>query len=302
MVAEDTGGGPHARLWFVEAILGGAVAAFCWAASVMSSSRGAKLIGAWPMLAGVMLVGLAVCIPAVVATDLGPTPSPQQIGLLVAAGVSNIIGLLFAYAALRLGKVAVVAPILSTEGALGAVIAIVAGEALAAGTAILLAIVAAGVMLTAAEAGVEALEGPGQRPVPVRAASLAIVAAVFFGVNLYVTGRIGVELPIAWAILPARLAGVVLVALPVIATRRFAITRDALPFILLAGVLEVIGIAGFALGARGSIAVASVIASQFAAIAALVSVAVFHERLARHQIAGVAIIASGVALLTAIQA
>ena len=291
----------------MEAILGGALAALCWAASVMSSSRGAKLIGAWPMLGGVMLVGFAVCLPVIAATGLGPNPTTGQIGLLVAAGISNIVGLLFAYAALRLGKVAVVAPILSTEGALGALIAILAGEALAAGTAILLAIIAAGVMLTAAEteaveATIGALEGPDQRAITLRAALLATAAAVFFGVNLYVTGRIGVELPIAWAVIPARLAGVTLVALPLLATSRLTVTREALPFVVTAGVLEVVGLAAFALGARGSIAIASVIASQFAAIAALVSVALFGERLARHQLAGVTIIASGVALLTALQA
>ena len=120
--------------------------------------------------------------------------------------------------------------------------------------------------------------------------------------NLYVTGRIGVELPIAWAVIPARLAGVTLVALPLLATSRLTVTREALPFVVTAGVLEVVGLAAFALGARGSIAIASVIASQFAAIAALVSVALFDERLARHQLAGVTIIASGVALLTALQA
>jgi len=47
--------------------------------------------------------------------------------------------------------------------------------------------------------------------------------------------------------------------------------------------------------------VSSVVASQFAAIAAVVSVLLFHERLARHQLVGVTIIATGVAVLTAIQ-
>jgi drug/metabolite transporter (DMT)-like permease len=296
----------HARLSAVEAILGGAVAAVCWAAAVMSSSRGAKLIGAWPMLGGVMLVGFGACLPVIAATGL-PSPTSEQVGLLVAAGVSNIVGLLFAYAALRLGKVAVVAPILSTEGALGALIAILAGEALAAGTAILLAVIAAGVMLTAtepeaAEVAIGALDGPDARAVAVRAAVLSVAAALCLGVNLYVTGRIGVELPIGWAVIPARLAGVLLVALPLLATSRLTVTRDALPFIVASGVLEVVGIAAFALGARGSIAIASVMASQFAAIAAVVSVVVFHERLARHQLAGVTIIASGVALLSALQA
>ena len=44
------------------------------------------------------------------------------------SGAANVVGLLFAYSAFRRGQVAVVAPILSTEGAMAAVIAVVFGE------------------------------------------------------------------------------------------------------------------------------------------------------------------------------
>jgi multidrug transporter EmrE-like cation transporter len=56
------------------------------------------------------------------------------------------------------------------------------------------------------------------------------------------------------------------------------------------------------LGSRHSIAVSAVLASQFAALAAVTAFVLFHERLTRVQLAGIAVIAVGVAVLSALQA
>src|SRR4051794_41846309 len=74
-----------------------------------------------------MLVGLVAVAPFVV---LGPGPgrlSGGDVAWLVVGGVGNAGGLLIEYAGLRIGKVGVVAPIASTEGAIAAGIAILAG-------------------------------------------------------------------------------------------------------------------------------------------------------------------------------
>ena len=63
------------------------------------------------------------------------------------------------------------------------------------------------------------------------------------------------------------------------------------------GVTEVLGIALYAFGAREGIAIASVMSSQFAAIAAVAAVVLLHERLSRVQVIGVATISVGVAVL-----
>ena len=126
----------------------------------------------------------------------------------------------------------------------------------------------------------------------------AVAAALLFGVNLFVTSRIATSLPLAWAILPARLAGVLLVGLPLIAVGRLRLSREAAPFVVLVGLAEVVGNGTFALGARDSAPVASVIASQFAGIAAIAAFVLFGERLGRIQVVGVVVIAVGVALLT----
>jgi drug/metabolite transporter (DMT)-like permease len=66
-------------------------------------------------------------------------------------------------------------------------------------------------------------------------------------------------------------------------------------------VCEVIGFLSFTLGARHGIAITAVVASQFAALAALGAFLLFRERLAGLQLTGVATIVAGVAILTALR-
>ena len=64
------------------------------------------------------------------------------------------------------------------------------------------------------------------------------------------------------------------------------------------GFAEVIGFTLFSIGAEYDVAITSVLASQFAPIAAIMAFVLFKERLGRLQITGVAIIVAGVAALS----
>jgi drug/metabolite transporter (DMT)-like permease len=103
-------------------------------------------------------------------------------------------------------------------------------------------------------------------------------------------------------LLPPRVVGVVAVTIPVALSRRLRLTRATLPLVVVAGLAEVVGFASYVAGARHGIAVAAVLASQFAAIASVAAYVLFRERLTRLQFGGVAIIVIGVAALTAIKA
>jgi len=292
------------------AILGGLATAVLWAATLLGSARAARLIGPWSTLAWVMLVGLAVALPAVLLSGSDASLSGTNVTQLAIAGIANSGGLLLGYAALRRGKVAVVGPIISTEGAIGAVLAILAGDPVSAAAAGLLAIIAAGVALASVEQPSERVTLQGDtRPNPdesgrnaAMTAALALGAAMLFGVNLFVTSRIATTLPVAWSMLPARLAGVIAVSLPLILSRRLRLTRAAAPFVVLVGAFEVAGIAMFAVASRESAPVASVMSSQFAGIAAVFAFLRFGERLGRIQVVGVVVIAAGVAALAAMRA
>jgi drug/metabolite transporter (DMT)-like permease len=194
--------------------------------------------------------------------------------------------------------VGVVAPLVSTQGAVAALIAVLAGERLEPAAQALLAVVAVGVVLAAVPASDEAAATGAERG----AALLALGAALAIGASLYATGRVSAELPVAWALLPSRLIGVAAVTLPLAVRAGLPMTRAALPLVVVAAVCEVGGFALFALGARHGIAVTAVLSSQFAALAALMARVLFGERLVRTQLAGVAIIVAGASALSGVQA
>lgn len=283
------------------AILGGLGAAMSWAIATLASSRSSRMIGPMSVLGWVMAVGLVAAIgPALLASpvELGPS---EIVGLVV-IGLSHNVGLLLAYAALSIGRVSIVAPIVATEGALAAVISIALGETLELATALLLAAIAVGVVLAAAErsAGLEpaAAADPGQTR---RAAVFAVAAAITFSIGLVLAGRLGAAgMPPAWVMLVSRTVGVILIVLPLLLTRRFRITRRALPLVVLAGLLEVFGGAVYVVAASEGVAVAAVLSSQFAAIAAVGGFVLFGERLQRLQLVGVVTIAVGITVLAAL--
>jgi drug/metabolite transporter (DMT)-like permease len=280
------------------AILGGLGAAVCWTVTTLCSSRASRLIGPFSVLAWVTIVGLAVTAPI---AAFGGTPSNvggSTVVWLVLSGVWNVGGLLLAYQALRIGKVGLASPIISTEGAIAAIIAVVAGEALGAPRGVALVVIVVGIVAVAAGSAGE--EAPGINDT--EAVLFATGAALSFGFGLYATGRISTEVPLAWAVLPARVVGVVAVAIPLILASRLRLTRRAAPFVVASGLAEVGGYFAFTLGARHGIAVTAVLGSQFAVTSALAAFLLFGEKLGRIRIAGVIVTAIGVAVLSALQA
>lgn len=277
------------------AILGGLGAALAWAIATIASSRASRLLPSSSVLAWVMLVGLVLAAPFVAAAGVPEALDAGSAGWLLMGGAGNGLGLLLAYTALRLGKVSVVAPLISIEGACAALLALASGESLSGGQLAALAVVAVGVALAAAARGDDSRDDR-------TAALLAILAALVFGAGLYATGRASDELPVAWAMLPPRIVGVLFAALPLLALRRLRLTRAAVPFVALAGAAEVGGFASYAAGARDSIAVADVLASQFAGLAAVAAFVLFRERPRRLQLVGIALLAAGVAAVSALRA
>ena len=315
----------------MTAIIGGLGAAVLWAVSTVCSSRSSRMLGSRVVIAWVMVIGAIVGMPLAIASPApaGTQITPMAAGLLLLTGTCYVVGLNLTYAALTIGKVSVVAPIVATEGGVAALIAVALGDTIGLVAGVMLMVVAGGVVLASLEparpevpAGgiditADALEGPAV-PDPTdattsppaaarttseadtrRAALLSIAAALIFGVGLVATGKAAVLMPVAWVAVTARLIGVVAVALPLMAQRRFRVTRAALPLVLIAGTGEVFGSMLSAWGSRESIAITAVLGSQFAAIAAVAAFVLFGERLSRTQIVGVVLIVVGVTSLAA---
>lgn len=283
------------------AILGGLGAALAWAVAALCSARASRLIGSTATLAWAMLIGLVAISPLLLASgsvSLGRT----ELAWMGLSGLGNIIGLLAVYRAFQFGKVGIVAPIVSTEGAIAAVVSVAAGEPLSVAAGLVLGVIVAAVAVVAAAGSTDVVQDrSGIRHQPI-ATAFAIGAAISFGLSLYATGQVGATLPAAWAVLPARLIGVLAVAVPLALLSRLRLTRAAAPLVVAVGLAEVIGFMSFTVGATAGIAISAVLASQFAAIAAVAAHFLFGERLSARQAAGAATIAISVALLTAIQA
>jgi drug/metabolite transporter (DMT)-like permease len=320
------GGRRHATLPPVTAIIGGLGAAVLWGAATLCSSRSSRMVGSRLVLGWVMIVGVIVGLPIAIVSPGPATVAPSTFVLLGVVGVSYVVGLQLTYAALRIGKVSIVAPIVATEGAVAALIAVALGDAIGVVAAAMLAVIVSGVVLSTLEPGradvpagdfdlvADAIDGPtrrdaldptvptatGERPIDTRRAALfAIIAALVFGVGIVAAGKSAALVPVAWVALAARLVGLVVVVIPLVLQRRLYVTRAALPLVVIAGVGEVIGSMLSAWGSRDSIAITAVMGSQFAAFAAVVAFLLFGERLGRVQVAGVVLIVGGVTVLAA---
>jgi drug/metabolite transporter (DMT)-like permease len=279
----------------LTAVLGGVLAALMWGGSTVVASRSTRMIGSQQVLAYVMVTGLVVM--AIVAPLAEGLPAAGLRGALWAllGGVTSVGGLSLVYAALRVGKVGVVAPISSTEGALAAVFSVAfLGERLSAGVAVALAVVAAGVVVVTYQARLEDLH--------LRPALLAIAAASVFGVGLVASSKAGNAIGPMWTILVARAVGVAGVSVPLAVSGRLVRPGAALRLVVFSGLAEVIGFAAYIIGARDGVAVPAVLSSQFAAVAAVLSFVVFRERLTRMQVAGACAIAAGVAAVAVLRA
>ena len=278
------------------AVLGGLGAAICWAISALCASAASRRIGAASTLAWVMTIGLVlVVIPLAIAGNSHGLDG-SAIGLLAIVGLTNVLGLQVEYVAFRRGKVGVITPIASTEGAIAALIAVVAGLHISLRTGVLLTVVTVGVILAAAHPDPPELARGASGT---RSAVLAVPVAIVFGISLYATGRVGREVSVLWVLLPARLCGTLLLTAPMAARHRLQKPRSALPLVAGAGAAEVVGVLSYTFGARHQLAVAAVLASQFAALAAVGAYFAFGERLSRLQLAGLVVVAVGVALLAA---
>ena len=288
------------------------------------------MLGSRVVLGWVMIVGVVVGLPIAILSPAPASVEPSTAALLLLAGVCYVVGLQLTYAALRIGKVSIVAPIVATEGAVGAMIAVALGDKIGLIAAIMLAVIALGVVLSTLESGradvpagdfdlvADSLEGPAATDGAAaasaadsasatpsdarRTAVLSAAAALVFGVGLVASGRSAAFVPVAWVALTARLVGVLGVVVPLLLQRRLRLTRTALPLVVIAGTGEVIGSMLSAWGSRQSIAITAVMGSQFAVIAAVAAYFLFGERLGRVQQVGVVLIVVGVTILAAASA
>jgi drug/metabolite transporter (DMT)-like permease len=253
------------------------------------------MIGSQQALAWVMVTGTVITIVAAPAIEGLPSPGAGGAAWAIASGLCSVVGLSVMYRALRIGKVGVVAPIGATEGAFAAVIAVVLlDEHLTRGVAAALLVVTLGIVLVTFHGRLADLH--------LRPSVYAIAAALVFGFGLVASSKAGAAVGPLWTILVARLVGCLLVALPLALRGSLRLPpRRPLGMAVYSGVGEVVGFVGYIAGSQSSIAVCAVIASQYAAVAAIGGYLAFGERLNRLQVIGGVVLMAGITAVAAIR-
>jgi drug/metabolite transporter (DMT)-like permease len=278
----------------VIAILGGLGAAVCWAITSVFAQRASRLVGELSTFAWAAVIGFCIAaVPAAVALSSSP-PGTATLVRLGLSGVLNVVGLTAQFGALRRGSVSVVVPIASAEGAIAALIAAIAGSHLRPGGWVGLAALLLGVLITAGSQWSED-DGSKEKLVPV---GMAVFAALCFGAGIFLLGKGGQHAPLALAVVPPSLMGVLLVSLPMASTGRLASPRPALVWLLGVGVAEIVGFVSYVLGARHSVPIAAVLSAQYATISVLVGITILRERLVTAQVIGLLLTIGGVAVLS----
>lgn len=246
------------------------------------------------------LAGLLVLTVVAVATDALPAPRSYVVPAML-AGAVGICALGMFYRALSVGTMGVVAPVAALGVAVPVAVGLGRGESPSSWQLAGIVVAVVGVVLASGP------ELSGRGGGGAAALLLAGGAAVGFGIVLLLVANAssGDSGAVVMTLLTMRLTSVTMltVLLLVFVRRRgwgLSVTGADLPLLVTIGVADAAANGTYAVASRSSlISVASVLASLYPVVTALLAFRVLGERLTGVQVAGVAASLAGVALLAA---
>lgn len=284
----------------MEGILLGIGGALCWGVSSLVMARPARVLGMWPTLAAVMLVGLVASLPAALIVHGAPGGSTGAWLWAGVASASFVGGSALWLLGVRRGAISIVTALVATDGAIGATFAIIGGERPGTLALLALGVIVCGVVLVALGPGrgvLSAVDATAAR----QAALLGLGAGVVFGAVFYASGETA-ALGALWAVAAVRAGGVALVSLPVLARGGHAIPRAMWPWLAGGGLIDTVGYMLVVAGTANGVAITSVLASQYAVVSVTGGIVLFRERVVPRQLIGIALTISGVAALAVVRA
>jgi drug/metabolite transporter (DMT)-like permease len=275
----------------------GTLAAIAWGSTDIFVTYVSRRIGFFRTVLLSQFLGVCLLVVIAIAIDL-PRASIGQLLALVAVAPLAVVAYGGFYRALELGPIAIVSPIISANGVVVVVLALlVLSESLSAVQAVGCVLVLGSLILAALEPRAvieEAGAGSGVR--------LAIVAALAFGGYLF--GMAVLSEDVGWLvpILVTRAATVAILATVEVAGRLPGAGRvggRAVLACLAAGLLDASGYLAFNRGAEiGEVALAGAAASAYPVIPIVWGLVALRERVARHQVVGVAGVLTGMVVLS----
>ena len=268
-------------------------ASLTWGFADFGAGFGARRVPVFVVATIMQLAGLASVGTVLLVTRDAP-PSWRQVGWAVFAGALGVIGLSAFYRGLAVGAMGIVGPISTTAAIVPLAYGLARGErpSMLQLTGVVLAVL--GVL------GASLEPHPGGRRRKLGAGvGLALLAALGFGCSLIGLSRAAPG-GIAWAVFVMRL-----VAVPSMSALALFVGVRA-PSRRLLGMLIAVGIADTgatllyaAASTRGLLSVVAVLSSLYPVVIVVLARVLLAERVARPQLAGVAVALAGVALISA---
>ncbi len=279
-------------------IVGGLIAALAWGGATVSSAQASRDVGPFVAFACANVVAFLITLPIALATGMPDAPASAW-GWTVVYGVALIGAFGFAFPALTIGRVGIVAPVIAVDGAIAALFAFLTGEPIVALAGVGLVVVVVGVVLSVLQPAPLTSLGPRRDRLAV---VLGLASALCFA-TAFIAASKTTGLEPAWVVTVGRAVNIVFVTVPVLA----ATGVPRLPrrvWLLIGGeaVGDVVGNIAFVTATRDGLAVPAVLGSQYAIVAALLGAFFFRERLTPLQWGGVALTLFGVGLIAAVSA
>ena len=275
----------------------GTLAAVAWGLADVLVTYVSRRGGFFKTLLLSQIFGVALLVVVALALDDLPGPSTAQVLALVALGPVAAAAYAGFYRALELGPIAIVSPIASANGAVVVLLAVlVLDESLTAVQALGCFLVLGFIVLAAREPDAEPAAGNGS------GIRLALVASVAFGGYLFVLATMSEDLGWLVPVLIARSVTVAIVSAVAVARpppSPGALGRLGVLGCVGAGLLDASGYLLYNRGGEiGEVAITSAAAAAYPVIPILVGLFALRERIAWHQLVGVAGVLGGMVVLS----
>lgn len=276
----------------------GLAAALCWGGTDFLVGINARSVGVRRAVFFSQAIGFVIFTAVLLVSTASAFAAPGAVWILALLAAGLMVGGALALSqAFAIGKAAMVAPLVTSYGAVTTLLSWIGGESLNALTLAGLAICLLGVMLMAISPGRQ----PDRTASSLSAVVFALIAAFCYGTGFWLQGKY--TLPVLGPSVSLWLGySVGLTVLLTLTTQRRALVarprwRQA-GLLLAASLLNLGGFSAFSVGASGgSVAVVTVISTLSGGIAALLGTLLLRERLSALQWLGVLTVLVGAMVL-----
>ena len=278
-------------------IIGGLLAALLWGSSTVTDARATRIVGSLGVLGWSSVAGCMLTLPVAVIFAHDGDFDGRGLLWLTVSSLAAVAAFAPFYRAVQLGPVPLVAGLGATEGGVAAAISFATGERLPVLTLAGLVVALGGMIVVLVSVRTPSPQGQGH---PLQASLLATLAATLFGLSLFAGARAIDHVPELWLPAGSRTFGTVLIAVPLLFLHKMPRPGRWLRFTFYSALAQSTGYFAFLVAADSSgVAVPAVLASQASVVGMVISFLVLGERLSRRQLAGIAALLAGVAVVAA---